>query len=225
MRSLALLIVVFFCGIAVGRFTWPQEQPRHAGSVVLPERVTDLPGSIVAPQAGLSGKLTRVADRVRYRDLSPERVYEAPRPVEVTPGVRHVGVPGDSVWIAEGVLRDPDETVDRLNQVSKRGERLSVYVHGDSSDFRFDFRLPSTDSDFDIVAGMTSRPLVRSVRCLLCAPRLSVEGGMLWSESPGGAYAAAEASVAALSRNVRVVGRAEFTASDGRVYAGLRYTF
>jgi hypothetical protein len=226
LTRIPLLLFVFVLGLAAGRMIGnSRPQPAQRGSVVLPQVVTDLPGRVLPPQAGLAGKVSGVADRIRYRELTPERVYEAPRPVQVAPAVRNSTAPGQDTLVSERVHRDPDQTPDLFGQVSKRGERLSVYVHGDSSDFRFDFRLPSADADFDAVAGTTSRPLVRTPRCLLCAPRLSVEGGMLWADVSGEPYGAAEASVAALSRTIRVVGRAEFTASDGRLYTGVRYTF
>lgn len=207
-RLLACCVIAFVLGLYVRGLFVPQGRDTVDQPVVLVEPDHEFPDLLRDAEVGTVGPVKRAVDKARFREVVPENVQERPRIAsgEVAPN-QPLGrplVPGEGAPQDDNVV--PRDSVDRIQQVTKRGSKLVLFVHGDTSDIRVEY---DVKGDFDVVA-RDGLPYMREPRCFVCAPELALEAGMLINEAlRKGPHFAAEASVAVLSRDVRLVQRVE----------------
>lgn len=209
-----VIFLIFGVILAVGLTKVFGPEHRVDPSVAVPEvRVDRLPG-VITPGDGTV--VDRIKDRIIYRERDAEIIYKAPASDKSEDG---------NYRVIETIHRDTIFVpVNNLEQVSLRSGRVSVYTHEDTVDSRVDFSVNKYEP-FDVYME-NGEPKVRTLRCsIVCDPQVSLEGGYLLQVERQAPYVAAEASVASLSRSIRLFIRPELNMTEAQIRAGVRYVF
>lgn len=185
---------------------------------------------IPVPGKQLKNLPKRVVEGVTFNERTAESAQVVDKPADVRPDNREKPrvSPVSSTPVRHVEGESPGRLglrFDELEKLSYRPDRLRLWFsQNKTSSLELSFKAAHS---FDVIFTPTG-PRVLEKRCWLCDGQVEAETGLLFSTAypmERVPYVAMDASIAVLSRHLRLGVRPELTSHDARVYLGVRWRF